>query len=130
MPGFTDLVLESDPAYYGGGHNTSRAAGRTWRWTWINLTDSAGDPIDLTAATGDCKIVDADRTTDVLELDFTGALGGFTVSADETDTTGLFTGSDYSRGRICYWYLTLTNGTDSIQFWMVDNSPFAIRKGA
>lgn len=130
MAGFSDLVLESDPAYYGGGHNTSRAAGRTWQWTFNNIRDNDGDPIDFTTITADCKIVAANRTTEILALDFDGGLGTFTLTADGTDTAGLFTGADYSQGLICWWYLTLDDGTDSIQFWMVDNSKFAIRKGA
>lgn len=130
MAGFADLVPKCNPAYFGAGHTSSATAGRTWSWPFDQLVDNAGDPIDLTSVAGTAKIVAEDRTTVILSLDFTGTVGGFTVSATKAATAGLFSGADYSRGRICYWYLTLDDGTRSVQIWLVDNSPITIRKGA
>lgn len=130
MAGFTDMVPPSSPAYYGGGVSDSLSAGRSYRKTWIDVVDSAGDPINLTAVTGTCVVVASDRTTVILTMTFTGGLGQFTISADESATAGLFTGADFSRGLVHYWSLVLTDGTDSVQMWMADNSTFTIRKGA
>lgn len=130
MAGFEDLVRQSQPASWGNGVAGSGTAGRTWEHKFVEVDDINGDPIDLSGVTGVCKIVTEDRTTEVLELDFDGGLGEFTVSATKAATAGLFGSGDYFRGRVCYWYLTLDDGTDSVQVWLVDNSPFAIRKGA
>lgn len=130
MAGFADLVTQAQPALLGQGCAGSASAGRTWSWRFTDILDNAGDPIDLSAVTADCEIVTAAGGGTILALDFDGGTGEFTISADETDTDGLFVDGDNSRGRICAWYLTITNGTDSVQVWMVDNSPFSIRRGA
>lgn len=130
MAGFADLVPACNPAYYGGGVRESLSAGTSYRRTWINVTDSVGDPIDFTSVTGTAKVVAEDRTTVILELVFTGGVGTFTLAASEADTAGLFTGDDFVRGVICWWYFTLDDGTDTVQMWMSDNSKFTIRKGA
>lgn len=129
MAGFTDLVAQAQPALIGQGCAASGTAGRTWSWRFTDLVDNDGDPIDLSAITGTAAVVTAPGGSDVVELTFDGGIGEFTIGADEGDTAGTFSGADYQRGRSCYWYLTLDDGTDSVQAWLVDNSPFQIRKG-
>lgn len=118
MAGFTDLVAQSQPALLGGGVSASATEGRTWLWRFVDVNDGAGDPIDLTAVTGTCAVVD------VVALDFVGGVGEFTVGLGEADTVGLANGED--RARACKWSLVLDDGTDSVQVWGPSKSAFNI----
>ena len=130
MSGFADLVPESMPAYFGGGHSSSGAAGSSWRWDFDGIVDNAGNPINLASITGVCKILtDSPGGTEVLSPVVTGGLGTLSITVDESLTASTFTGTDYVNGRKCYWYLTLSDGTDTVHVWMADNSKFQIRRG-
>lgn len=130
MAGFADLVKQAQPALIGGGFHVDATAGRTWEWRCFDIEDDAGDPINFASITGTCKVVDSRGGSDVVTLTFTGGLGEFTVSATAAATASLFTGGNNENGRKCWWYLTLSDGTRSVQAWLVDNSTFSIRRGA
>lgn len=129
MSGFADLVPESMPAYFGGGHSSTGAAGSSWLWEFDGIVDNDGNPIDLYGVTAVCKVVDGAGGAEVVPITFAGELGSFTLTADETVTTGTFTGANDSTGRACRWYLTLSDGIDTVHLWMSDNSKFQIRRG-
>lgn len=126
MAGFTDLVDQAQPALLGGGVSASATEGRTWRWQFLDVNDLAGDPIDLAAVTGTCKVLTEAGGTEVIALTFTGAAdGSFTLGADEAATAGLHTGTA-AKARVCTWSLVLTSGGDSVQIWGPANSRFSI----
>ena len=130
MAGFADLVPRAQPALYGGGLNASGTEGATWLWPFVDVTDADGAAIDLTAVTGECKILTAPGGNVVATLVFTGAAdGSFTLSLDEADTAGLYGGTN-GQAQVCYWYLTLTDGTDEVVAWGPSNSKFRIFQGA
>lgn len=114
-----DLVAQSQPAFFGNGVTASATAGATWLWPFEDVTDSNGDPIDLSAVTGVCEIV---TTADVVvdTLDFVGAVGGsFTLGLDEAATAALTPGK-------YRWRFTLDDTTDTVQVWGGASSKFNI----
>lgn len=108
----SSIVSQAQPALFGNGVSAAGTAGATWLWQFVDLNDTAGDPIDLTGVTGTCKIVSqSDHSTVVATLDFTGnADGTFSVGLDEADTAALTPGS-YD------WWMTLDDATDVVQLW-------------
>jgi hypothetical protein len=131
VAGFADLVRQAQPALYAGGVTASATAGRTWRFDFTDVTDAAGDAIDLSAVTGTCEVLDTPgAASPVVAFTFDGnADGTFSLTVDETDTDGLYSGSD-NKGRMCYWNFVMTDGTDSVQVWDARNSKFVIQRGA
>lgn len=121
MSGFPDLVLKAQPAL--ASVKVSATEGRTWLWKLIDVKDDTGSPIDLTTATGVCKVKDGNTT--VATLTFTGGLGSFTIGLPKEDTAGLANGV---RVRACRWFLRVSYGTDSVQFWGQQDSLFNIRR--
>lgn len=128
MAGFTDLIGKAQPALVGGGCRAAATEGATWRWTFTGVEDNDGNPINLTGATGTCTIY-ADGLS-LTTLTFTGASGGFTLSATAANTAGL-AGSAAADGkpRVCSWSLTLTSGSETIVVWSAVRSPFYIFQG-
>ena len=123
MSGFDDLVLSAQPRLANIG--ASGVPGITWQWRFADINDFAGDPIDLSAATAVCKVVNADGT--VLFEDFDVDLstpGEFTVTGDAADTAGA--NGDGKRVS-AFWYLTIT-GADGrkVQMWGSEGSPFQL----
>lgn len=115
-----DLVAQSQPAYFGGGHASAATVGRTWLWPFENVVDSNGDPINLTTVTGVCEIV-TNADVVVVTLTFTGnANGTFSLSKDEA-STGVTPGK-YK------WRFYMDDATDEIQVWGSGNSPIDLRK--
>lgn len=119
----SSLVSQAQPALFGNGVTAAGTAGATWLWQFVDLNDTAGDPIDLTGVTGTCKIVDKDdHTTVITTLDFDGNSDGtFSVGKDEDATAPL------TPGTYCWW-LTLDDTTDVIQVWGGSASKFSIRE--
>lgn len=114
-----DLIPQSQPAYYGSGHNTRATIGATWRWEWADVVDGAGDAIDLSGVTDTCEIVDSGGSV-IATPTFTGtALGAFTVELDEADTAALDAGT-YN------WRLLLDDGTDTWCVWNATSSKIVI----
>lgn len=114
-----DLVAQAQPALVGGGCTASATAGATWLWEGEDVTDPAGDPVDLTGVTGLCEIVNSADTV-VATLDFAGAVDGtFTIGLDEADTAALTVG----RYR---WRFSLDDGDDIVQVWGAAASRFNI----
>lgn len=125
MAGFSDLVTQAQPAIFGGGVSASATAGRTWLWRFVDVNDTAGDPIDLSAVTGTCKVLTGVGGSVVATLDFDGGTGEFTVGLDETDTVGLYAGAG-GKPYACWWSLVLDDSTDEVQVWGVSKSQFNI----
>ncbi len=126
MSGFADLVLKASGTAGGrlANCNLDGTEGRTWKWVFEDITDTAGDDIDLTSATAVCKIVAANNyATDILALTFTGGVGTFTVSALASATVAL---TNSSRTIECAWYLKVTSGANVVQFWGPSGSRFRI----
>ena len=130
MSGFADLVLQAQPALISDGCTARATEGMTWRWQIGGVTDATGAPVDLTSITGTCTIWDKPGGTSVTTLTFTGAAdGSFTLYKDEAATVGLASGADSRGTRLCYWSLTLSNGTDTVAVWSAPTSKFTIAKG-
>ena len=119
------LVDQAQPAIVDGGVEAAATEGRTWRWTFIDITDASGDPIDLTSVTGVCKVWTEVGGPVVVSLDVSGLPGEFTVSLDEALTVGLADTATH-KGRGCVWGCWLDDGTDEVQIWGPSNSPFVI----
>lgn len=129
MAGFADLVLDASATTGGrlGDAPMSETEGVTWRWLWDEIVDRAGDPVDLTSATIVCKIVTDIDGADVLTLSSEGGVGTLTISATSAQTAGLATGAKRNQGRRCWWYCTVTSGSNKVQFWGPSGSPFLIQ---
>lgn len=123
MAGFTDLLIQSQPAYYAAGCVGSGTEGATWQWTFVGVQDNTGADVDLSAATGSCTILTAVGGTAVTTLTFSGGLATFTVSKTAAGTAGL--ASALAR-RECVWSLAITSGSNVWQVWGPTNSPFTI----
>lgn len=125
MAGFADLVEWAQP--FLGRNPESATEGATWRFELADLQDSEGDPVDLTGTTGVCRIVDEADGSEVIVLDYTGAAdGSMTLDADESDTADLAAGQ---RIRRCRWSLRISDGTDVVQVWGQQDSPFHVLAG-
>lgn len=124
MSGFHDLVLAAQPRLC--NMMAKATAGASWEWQISGINDATGAAVDLSSVTGTCQVVTAPEGTMVLALTFTGGLGSFTVSADESATAGLVSGSTSRR---CSWFLTLSDGTDVVFVWGPQDSPFEICPG-
>lgn len=119
----SSLVSQAQPALFGNGVTASATAGATWLWQFVDLNDTAGDPIDLTAVTGTCKVVGLNDDSVLVTLDFDGnADGTFSVGKDEDDTAALTPGT-------YRWWMTLDDATDVVQLWGGTPSKFTV-KGA
>ena len=127
MSGFHDLVLAGQPAIISDGCKAHATEGMTWEWQIDGFNDATGAPVDLTSATGTCTVYDSPGGAVVTTLTFVGRSGGVTLSKDEAATVGLAGGSSQ---RVCYWSLTLSNGTDTVCVWPASaSSKFIITKG-
>ena len=128
MSGFMDLVLTASAS--AGGRladvNLDGTEGRTWKWTFDDITDAIGDDVDLTSATGVAKIIDGIDGSDVLALTFTGGVGTFSLSATSSETAGLAAGATATKARKCLWYCKITSGSNVVQFWGPSASNFRI----
>lgn len=123
MAGFADLVNQGQPAIFGGGVSARVTEGQTWRFVFTDVSDTAGNPIDLTSGiTGTCTIYagSAELTT----LTVTLGNGTFTLAKPKADTVDLSAGD--KNGRKCSWKLELDNGSESVMVWRPSNSPFLI----
>jgi hypothetical protein len=110
-----------------GRHPDHAVEGATWTWDFIGLVDGNGALIpQATIATFTCVCKIRTPRGTVLA---TGAFaatgpGAFSITFDESITAGLAAASN--RYRTCRWSMTLSDGTDVVQFWRVGNSPFTI----
>ena len=132
MSGFADLVPRATASQgrLGDAPVQGETEGTTWKFSWDQIVDDAGDDIDLTSATIVCKIIStvtgAAADTEVLALTATGGVGTLTVSATSTETANLATGAKNNQPRKCWWYCTVTSGSNKVQFWGPVGSPFNI----
>lgn len=118
MTALTPLVPQAQPALRRAP--AAATAGATWRWV-ISIVDSAGAAIDLTGMTAVCQIVDSAGAT-IATPTVTLGNGTFTVELDESVTATLSSG----QATRCAWSLTVSDGTDTVQFWGAASSPFVI----
>lgn len=118
MAGFADLVLLAQPALL--KVRGEATVGRTWRFEFEGVVDEDDAPVDLSAVTLTALVVDAKTSATVLALTATGTLGGFTLSATQSATSAVPPGR-YE------WSLVATSGSESIQVWGSDASPFTVR---
>lgn len=120
------LVHQAQPAIIDAGCEGGSTEDASWKFEFIDVTDTSDNPIDLTTVTAVCKVLDTDASgAEVIELDFTGAAdGSFILSATAVDTAGLANGE--TEWRECRWYLKLDDGTDIVQFWHPALSVFKI----
>lgn len=123
MTTFTDLVPQAQPALRRAP--AAGTAGATWRWR-ITLTDYDGDSIDLTDLTASCVIVDNAGTVIVTPTVTLGD-GELVIEVDEAITATLAPNRTTQHLR---WALTVTDGTDTVQFWATEGSPFVIYPAA
>lgn len=128
MTGFADLVLTASSTTGGrlADVNLDGTEGRTWKWTFEDITDIEGEVIDLSGVTGVAKIVAASDGSEILALTFTGGSGTFTLSATAAETAGLAVGATMTRPRKCLWYCKLTSGSNVVQAWGPSSSNFRI----
>lgn len=128
MAGFADLVLKASGNTGGrlADVNLDGTEGRTWKWTFDDITDATGAAIDLTSATCVAKIVTDVDGADVLALTFTGGVGTFSLSATSTETAGLASGATGKKSRLCVWFCKITSGANVVQFWGPSSSNFRI----
>jgi len=76
MSGFADLVPRATASQgrLGDAPVQGEVEGTTWKFTWDQIVDDAGDAIDLTSATIVCKVIStvtgAAVDTEVLALHF------------------------------------------------------------
>lgn len=117
MSTLTPLVPQAQPALRRAP--AAATVGATWRWIVTVTNDGAA--FDLTGCTGTCQVVDSTGTV-LISPTVTFGVGSFTISADEATTAAL--GID--RRTQCHWSLTVTDGTEVVQFWGVSDSPFTI----
>lgn len=94
---------------------------------WV---DTAGDPIDLSGVTFECKVL-----SDLLDeggavvATYTvtgGADGSLTGTLADASTAGLAAGATASAPRRCIWYCRGTLAGAKVQFWGPSNSTFTI----
>jgi len=127
MSGFADLVKQAKPALAGEGFDTAGTQGCDWEWRFKPLTDDAGDAIDLsTGITATAVVAASPGATPLVTLTFTGSADGtFTLSADDTATSNLVTGT--GRVNLC-WSLAVSDSASGkdVQFWLASNSTFVL----
>lgn len=134
MAGFADLVLTASASEGGrlANVNLDGTEGRTWKWTFDDITDAAGDPVDLTSATCAAAILtDVDGSVLISvdgtpALTFTGGVGTFTLSALASATAGLAAGATKMKPRACVWFCKITSGANVVQVWGPSSSNFRI----
>lgn len=122
----SSIVSQAQPALFGNGVTAGGTIGATWLWNFVDFNDTAGDPIDLSAVTGVCKILNDSTGAEIVTLDFDGNNDGtFSVGLDEADTASVpATGN----GSVYRWYLTLDDGTDVVQVWGSSPSKFTVKE--
>jgi hypothetical protein len=104
--------------------------GATWKMVLEDITDAAGDPVDLASATIVCKVVStvvgAVADSEVVTVTATGGLGTLTLSLTSTETAGLAVGAGSGSPRRCWWYCTVSSAGSKVQFWGPAESNFFI----
>lgn len=128
MAGFTDLVEQASATAGGRLYdiNLDGTEGRTWKWTFEDINDRAGTPIDLSSATGVGSIITDVDGQEVIALTFTGGVGTFSLSALSSATVGLAAGASATAPRLCLWSCKITSGSNVVQFWGPAGSRFRI----
>jgi hypothetical protein len=126
MAGLHDLALLSGainaPAL--GRNPDQLVAGATWIWSFANWADSNGDPIDFSTCTAECRITDLANGMVLAEPTFTGYNDGTAVlQVDETATALISPGPNGVRAQ---WGLLITDGVDTVAFWVPADSPLTI----
>lgn len=111
-----------------GRYPTKRVEGTTWRWELEPLLDATGVPmttVAMEALTCVCRVYDFDGGVVASPAYSVVAAGVFALSVDETATADLASsGGEF--GRHCRWAMSLSDGTDTVQFWAPTDSPFLI----
>lgn len=125
-----DLVQQAQPALYGGGFTGSATIGRSWKFPFVDTVDADGEVVDLSSVTGVCKVLTAPGGTEIITLPFTGhADGSFELTATKAATAAITAAANTSSTPAYCWYLTLDDGTDSVQVWGASESKFVLKKG-
>lgn len=132
MAGFNDLVLRASQTEGGRLCDvvTDLTEGTTWKVVLEDITDAAGDPVDLTSATITCKVVSAVvgavADPEVVAVTATGGVGTITLALTSAQTDGLAVGAGSSSPRRCWWYCTVSSAGSKVQFWGPADSTFLI----
>lgn len=124
MGALAHLVPLQNPAL--GTHPDQKTEGSTWRWVFEDLLDSDGELMDFSTMgtlTCLCTIEDATGVIVTPVYTATGA-GSFELSVDESLTDDLVADGLPMRGAT--WHMSLDDGTDTVQFWAPNTSPFKI----
>jgi hypothetical protein len=130
VTGWADLVLRGQPRLL--DHEMAVTEGADWGFVLETFTDAAGDAVDLSGATFECKVL-----TDLLDATPAGVVvatytvtgdvnGVLTGTLDDATTVGLGAGASKYRGRQLIWYCFGTLAGAKVQFWGPAESPFSI----
>lgn len=128
MAGYPDLVARAQPRLL--DFQFAATEGTDWKFTLTGFVDGAGDDIDLSGATFECKVL-----TDLLDdggavvATWTvtgGATGTLTGTLADATTAGLAAGASRFQPRQCIWYCFGTLSGNKVQFWGPTNSTFSI----
>lgn len=119
MTGAYDWVVASQP--YMGEVRTAIVAGRTAVWRFATV-DASGVPVDWTGWTGVCQVFTDDGETVLATPTVALTVGLMTVTLTAANSGAL---EDGPRRR-CSWGLELSDGTQQVQGWHADHSPFIV----
>jgi hypothetical protein len=130
MSGWADLVLRGQPRLL--DHEMKVTEGADWGFVLEGFVDGAGNAVDLSTATFECKaltdLLDATPAGSVVATwTVTGdAAGALTGVLDDATTAGKGTGATKHRGRQLIWYCFGTLSGAKVQFWGPSGSPFVV----
>lgn len=125
MAGWADLQKRQNPCLL--NHQLAETEGTDWAFELATFTDVAGNVIDMSTATFDCKVLtDLDGIV-VATWTVTGTADGRLLgSLADASTTGTGAGATKDQPRHCVWYCRGTLGGVKVQFWGPAGSSFEI----
>lgn len=118
MAGWDDLVLAGQPRLVNYYFETT--AGVDWKFVVGPFTDGAGDAVDLSTATFECKVTAGGGV--VATWTVTGDADGYLTGTLDDANTGVDPGQ-------CFWYCVGVLSGARVQFWGPTLSPFLIHEG-
>src|SRR3989304_755034 len=113
MAGWDDLVKRAQPRLL--NLRADFTAGTDWAWTLSAFKDSLGNPVDLSTATFECKVIDL-GSAPVATWTVTGAVDGtLSGTLDDATTAALSSGATIRQARKLHWYCTGTKAGAGVQ---------------